>query len=76
MEDQVFQDKGKAFNAAKDGQYIIYTHGLGYEIVDNDFYIDKIYYHGPYGVKRYFDVIALKFNGRIVTEGISSSLEP
>ena len=50
----------------KESVLVIYVHGEGHRIVDNDFDLNRFYYHGKGGRKTFFTYIAEVFPGGLV----------
>lgn len=54
--DNAFLDAQTEANSTGESFRIIYTSGIGYEVVTMAFQIDRMYYHGEGGKKMFFDV--------------------
>ena len=54
--DNAFLDAQTVANELNESFNIIYTSGIGYEVVTKDFIIDRNYYHGFGGKKMFFEL--------------------
>jgi hypothetical protein len=55
--DNAFLDAQNVANELNEEFIIIYTSGIGYEVVTTEFKTDRLYYHGIGGKKCFFDVV-------------------
>ncbi len=55
--DNALLDAQTVSNETGESFKIIYTSGVGYEVVTNNFITNRLYYHGEGGKKMFFEVI-------------------
>ena len=53
--DNAFLDAQSVANSTGETFHIIYTHGIGFEVVPAGFVLDRLYYHSGEGQKMFFD---------------------